>query len=169
MDLTKDGLISSACGNYQYAKWFALQPGNGKVCMTLGLNPVVQTDGSDQATAVCIEFAKRLGYTTLVTTNLFSLVSRGEEGLPIGIEPVGADNNKWIYELARQASLIVGAWGDYPRIGQRVYAVLNFLKEFDIHCVQTNKTGAPTHPLAWRQKAPKLYRGRVVESLPEAG
>jgi hypothetical protein len=159
VELPGSGEYSSDCGRYQYIRWFEISPGASKVCTILGLNPVMPDAGKpDQTAGICLEFAKRLGYTKLVIVNLFALVSRGSEGVPMGAEPVGPDNDKWLQEVAAVSHLIVGAWGDYPGIGPRVRAVLGQLKDFDIHCVQANSNGSPRHPLAWRQKAPKLYR-----------
>lgn len=171
MDFSGSDIIGSECGAYQYLRRIDLQSGNGKICVVIGLNPALEIDGvTDPAVAICGEFAKRLGYSTLVLVNLFAVQSKGAQGVPMGKDPIGPENNKWILEAAKQAHLIVAAWGDYPRIGSRVTTLLSILKPFDIHCVQANRNGTPTHPLAWRQKAPKLYRGRVADAqLPVAG
>lgn len=165
MELPGNGTHTSDCGKYQYIKWLELAPGEAKVCTILGLNPMNPEPGKpDQTAGICTEFAKRLGYTKLIFVNLFALVSRGTEGLPIGLEPVGADNDRWIQEVAKVSHIIIGAWGDYPGIGPRVRTVMNALGAFDIYCVQANSNGSPRHPLAWRQKAPKLYRGAAGAS-----
>jgi hypothetical protein len=170
MDFTGDGKITSDNGVYQYAAWLSTGADKRGICAILGLIPTaIDPAKPDQATEITREFAHRLGYSTVVFINLFALRHVDSVSVPSLSDPVGPENDRWIRKVADQAEIIIGAWGDFPRIGPRVQQVLGVLKDVDIHCVQTNRNGSPTHPLAWRQKAPKMYRRGLTDSLPKVG
>ena len=62
-----------------------------------------------------------------------------------GWRVIGIDNNKWLQELAKDADLVIAAWGnDGTFMGQsrKVRAMIS-----NLMCLKTNKTGEPAHPL----------------------
>ena len=60
-------------------------------------------------------------------------------------DPIGTENDAWLYKLAREAAIIVAAWGNdgsyLNRSGEILGALLN------LHCIKMNKSGEPAHPL----------------------
>ena len=61
------------------------------------------------------------------------------------IDPIGTENDAWLYKLPREAAIIVAAWGNdgsyLNRSGEILGALLN------LHCIKMNKSGEPAHPL----------------------
>ena len=161
--------LSSPDGRYVYATW-CTGVGTKGTCMILCLYPERGSDKSQSQTfAICRELAGRLGYGTVALAYLFADQDYDQAGHDTGPESVGPANDTTILEIAAQSEIIIGAWGDFPRIKPRVYEVMKLLAEYDLHAIQTNANGSPAHPLAWRKKAPKLYRAKARSRMPSAG
>ncbi len=155
----------SPCRRYRYAlrRVFAA----GGTVMFIGLNPSTADESTNDPTVTrCLGFAKRWGYGTLVMANLYAWRATGPAALKTAVEPCGErvpghpDRNlQRLVPLARQASLIVAAWGAWPGpVVNRPHSVLKCIGP----CValRLTKYGAPLHPLyAKGDLTPELYYG----------
>lgn len=77
--------------------------------------------------------------------NLFAFRATQPEEMKATGDPVGKENNRWLAQLARDAGLVVAAWGndgDYLNRSGQVRALLP-----DLYCLKINKSGEPAHPL----------------------
>lgn len=139
--------VFSECRTYRYQltrRW-----GEGPILNVIGLNPSTADETQDDPTIRrCIGFAKAWGYSTLVMTNLFGYRSTDPKGLTAVDDPIGPRNDCWIRISARQANLVLAAWGASPLAiarGQFVVATPSYPIRF--HCLGLTKGGAPRHPL----------------------
>ena len=60
-------------------------------------------------------------------------------------DPVGTENDAWLIKLAKEAGIVVAAWGNYGSYLKRSHTVKNTLP--NLHCIKMNKSGEPAHPL----------------------
>lgn len=60
-------------------------------------------------------------------------------------DPIGADNDAWLTKLAKDAGIVVAAWGNDGNYLGRSHAVTGMLA--NLHCLKMNKSGEPAHPL----------------------
>ncbi|NBY00424.1 MAG: DUF1643 domain-containing protein [Planctomycetes bacterium] len=73
--------------------------------------------------------------------------------------PVGKDNDHWLVEIARDASVIVAAWGTHGSHLDRHQEVLALLGG-KLHCLKETKEGFPSHPLYLKKSlTPVPYLG----------
>src|SRR5688572_21429898 len=121
---TERRTIFSPCRKYRYTLWREWDMHNPSYCQFIGLNPSTADEVQDDPTVRrCIDFAKRWGFGALCMTNAFAWRDTDPEEMkkvpfPIaetGDSPAfpyyGNKNDYWIGSVAREASLIVAAWG----------------------------------------------------------
>lgn len=118
--------------------------------MVIGLNPSTADETQDDPTIRrCIGFAKRWGFGALCMTNLFAWRDTDPRGMKAAVDPVGADNDHWLGEVASGAGLILAAWGAHGMHGRRAEIVRHFMPK-QLHCLTVNADGSPKHPLYCR-------------------
>jgi len=129
-----------------WRSWNASQP----VANFLMLNPSTADETVlDPTCARARGYAERWGYGALLVTNLFAwratdpLAMRGEA------DPVGAGNDRAILRAAREAQLVVCAWGNHGAHLGRSAQVRGLLRAAGIalHVLRLNEDGEPAHPL----------------------
>ena len=168
----KIGKHTSEDGKHVYARWLSANDEGNGICTIIGLHPegANQTDQPlDDTTAICLEFAKKNNFKTLLLVNLYSETGLNQNNIRSAPNAVGQENDNWLRKAAEESELIVVAWGDFPWIKFRSRQVMNLLLPFTLHAVQVNANGTPSHPKAWRLKAAKVYRQSSQKSLPVAG
>ena len=135
----------SRCGQYRYALW--RQWGEGDDFMLLiGLNPSTTDPHQDNPTIRrCMGFAQDWGYSGLCVANLFAYRATYPNDLFSAADPVGPQNDAWLRRLARQADLVVAAWGNHGRFNDRAVQVVRQLPT--MHYIRLNRSGEPAHPL----------------------
>jgi hypothetical protein len=138
----------SRCRQYRYALWRTWDETKPYV-MFIGLNPSTADETTDDPTLIrCMNFAKAWGYGGVCMANLFAYRATDPADMKAAENPVGSQNNKWLKLLAKDAGLIVAAWGNdgsYLRRSDYVKKRLPLL-----HCLKMNKSGEPAHPLYQR-------------------
>ncbi|MGE0385633.1 MAG: DUF1643 domain-containing protein [Gammaproteobacteria bacterium] len=148
-DTLASGARFSRCGRYRYTLWRQWNPARG-TCLFIMLNPSTADAGGDDPTvAKCGRYARRWGFGRLEVRNIFALRSTDPAGLRRVYDPVGPGNDAAIARAARQADLVICAWGahgSYLDRGQRVLALIAGLG-VDAYCLEKNADGAPRHPL----------------------
>ena len=171
MKYEEELVIQSDCEDYQYISVVPLEGGDKGACMVLGINPLDRSDSKvDKGFENCKAYAERNGYSSLIFANIFAFRNVDPTELVKVPDPVGPENDMWLLKAASDADIIIGAWGDFPRTKNRVYAVMKLLVNYDFYAIQTNRNGSPSHPLAWKKKAAKLYRkGKPSDDIKVAG
>src|SRR5258706_1087839 len=139
------GAIFSKDRKYRYLlwrKWSECDTFLGVV----GLNPSTADEPFDDPTIRrCIGFARDWGYAGLYVLNLFAFRATKPTALRAAIDPVGADNDRWLWTISKNAALIIAAWGNDGLWGTRASIVLPRLSK--PYCLGLTKLGAPRHPL----------------------
>jgi hypothetical protein len=114
--------------------------------MFVGLNPSTADETSDDPTLTrCINFAKSWGYGGVCMANLFAFRATEPSVMKASDDPTGTENNKWLKKLAKDAALVVAAWGNDGSYLERSEQVKELLP--NLYCLKLNKSGEPAHPL----------------------
>jgi hypothetical protein len=97
----------------------------------------------------CVGFAQAWGYGALVTTNIFAFRSTNPAGLRTANDAVGPENNEAILTAAKNADLVIVAWGTHGELQERGNAVRELLCDAGsaLHMLRLTKAGHPGHPL----------------------
>ena len=147
MDLFSDGksAVISLCEKYRYTL-SRIWNENKYYVNFVGLNPSTADAMNDDPTVRrCIAFAEKWGYGGIVITNLFALRATDPKVMMAYENPVGIDNEKWLREVAREAGLVIVAWGVNGNHLNRDNEVLPMLNSPS--CLDITKGGYPKHPL----------------------
>jgi len=95
-------------------------------------------------------FAERWGFGAVLITNIFAWRATDPEEMKSVRDPVGRGNDAAILKAAREAALVVCAWGNHGAHQERGSKILQFLEENSVavNYLRINKTtGHPAHPL----------------------
>lgn len=145
--LRKDAVFSP-CRSYRYALW-RIWDEQRPYPLFICLNPSTADEVTDDPTLVrCINYAQAWGYGGVCTANLFAYRATKPADLLSTQDPIGIENDAWLCELARDAKLVVAAWGNLGTHLGRSQEVMNLVS--GLHCLKINKTGEPAHPLYLR-------------------
>lgn len=142
-----------------------------KFVQFIGLNPSTADETQDDPTIRrCIDFSKRWGYGAMCMTNLFAFRATDPEAMKQSEDPVGKDNDQWIFHIASEAGLVVAAWGNHGEFQNRGEVILNHLKNIQgvsrPHHLRLTNSGHPRHPLYLRKDLkPIPFQGLTVASL----
>jgi hypothetical protein len=128
---------------------------NRKTMMVIGLNPSTADEIQDDPTIRrCIGFAERESCDNLYIGNVFGLRSTDPFGLTQTQYPIGPKNDFWLEWMARQADIVIAAWGANPLALARESTIKQILKGHKIMCFGKTKSGAPKHPLYLSKQTP---------------
>lgn len=155
--------VLSACRKYRYTLWREWSQPRGlpyllplhaasEFVMFIGLNPSTADEMRDDPTIrKCVGFAKRWGYGALCMTNLFAYLATNPKDMMAQEDGAcGDDNLTWLLNCAREASLIVAAWGtrgSFRHQDKVVTVGLRKLTGKQLMCLRRTKDGHPEHPL----------------------
>jgi hypothetical protein len=94
-------------------------------------------------------YAERWGFGGLIVTNLFAWRATDPGEMKAARDPVGRGNDAAILAAAREASLLVCAWGNHGAHLERSRRVTALLRGagIDLHVLKMNGPGEPAHPL----------------------
>lgn len=121
--------------------------------MFIGLNPSTADENKDDPTLRrCIDFAKRWGYCELCMTNLFGFRATQPRDMLKTANPIGADNDITLLRVAKEAAMILCAWGGEGKFGGRDEVVADMLTrpyagQKDLMALRLISDGSPEHPL----------------------
>ncbi len=135
----------SKCRRYRYALWRTWDDSKPYV-MFVGLNPSTADETTDDPTLTrCVNFSKSWGYGGVCMANLFAFRATQPSDMMASNNPIDSANNEWLQKLAKDAALIVAAWGNGGSYLGRSKQVIELLP--NMHCLKLNKSGEPAHPL----------------------
>lgn len=130
---------------YRYTLWRYWCIGSG-YAMFIGLNPSTTDESKDDPTIRrCMDYAQRWGYSALCMVNLFAYRSTDPRKLQMVDDPVGPENDRWIRGCAKDAGIIIAAWGAHGLFMGRDYQVSHMIP--NMHCLKKTLGGFPSHPL----------------------
>jgi len=147
--VSPSGATFSPCRRWRYLlwrRWDAARP----VANFLMLNPSTADELKlDPTCARARDYAERWGYGALVVTNIFAFRNTDPNRMKAVADPVGPGNDAAIVRAAREAALVVCAWGNHGAFLERSSRVTALLKEnhVKLHALRVNAGGEPAHPL----------------------
>lgn len=114
------------------------------------LNPSTADENYEDPTiSRCMKFAEAWGYGGIFITNVFAYRSTEAKVLKVIPDPVGKDNDSYIYAVSAKAKITITAWGNKSKFPDKykdrdfdVFALLS-----NIHYLTLTKSGEPGHPL----------------------
>lgn len=143
------GARFSRCRRWRYLLWrrwdARLPPVN-----FLMLNPSTADEFRlDPTCARARDYAERWGFGALIVTNVFAWRATDPQALRTVRDPVGAGNDRAIVRAAREAALVVAAWGNHGAYLERSTRVRGLLAGHAIRlfALRVNACGEPAHPL----------------------
>ncbi len=129
----------------------------------IGLNPSTADETKDDPTIrKCRGFARQWGYDAMCMTNLFAFRATDPRQLKLAGSPIGLGNDHYLLKAAREARLIVAAWGNHGRLMNQDFRVgAALLGAASLKCFKQNKDGSPAHPLYIPYDTPLIeYKAR---------
>lgn len=140
----------SGCRKYRYTLWRwwgdMFSEGDNYVNF-ICLNPSTADETKDDNTIrKCIKFAKSWGYAGMCVTNLFAWRSTDRKAMMKVDEPIGPDNDYYLWNVAANAKLIVAAWSQDGKHLGRPQDVLKVIPSDRLHYLRMGKS-EPWHPL----------------------
>lgn len=142
------GATFSPCKLYRYTLW--RQWDEGPTLMFLMLNPSTADEiDNDPTVERCQRRAVAMGYGRLVVCNIFAFRATDPQDMKAAADPVGPDNDQAILDQARQAAMVICAWGNHGGHLERSDTVAAMLKQagIQLHCLEITGAGEPKHPL----------------------
>ncbi len=145
------GATYSPCGRYRYTLWRQWNDvPSPRTLVFICLNPSTATaEFNDPTVSRLEERARRLGYDRLVVLNVFAWRSTDPHVLPDLHDPIGPDNDEAILRETASAAMVICAWGNHAKLGNRSAYVESLLRRAgtQIYYLVMNGTGIPAHPL----------------------
>jgi len=147
--MTPSGALFSKCRRWRYLLWRCWDESK-PAANFLMLNPSTADELKlDPSCTRARNYAEKWGYGALIVTNIFGWRSTDPSVLKAVKDPVGRGNDAAILKAAREAKLVVCAWGEHGRHLERGEKVKAMLRSQDIalHSLRLNASGHPAHPL----------------------
>ena len=149
MRLSGSGAQFSRCRRWRYLLWRCWDAGR-PLANFLMLNPSTADElRLDPSCTRARNYAERWGFGGLIVTNLFGWRATDPGEMKAARDPVGHGNDRAILEAAREAKLVVCAWGNHGAHLERASRVVQFLKKdgVNLNYLKINNSGHPAHPL----------------------
>lgn len=151
MSITRSaaGAEFSPCRRWRYLLWRCWDESK-PVANFLMLNPSTADEFKlDPSCTRARNYAERWGYGALIVTNIFGWRSTDPSALKAVKDPVGRGNDAAIVQAAKEAKLVVCAWGEHGAHMERGPEVLAMLakQRAKLHSLRLNASGHPAHPL----------------------
>jgi hypothetical protein len=146
---TATGAQFSSCRQWRYLLWRRWDEGK-PVANFLMLNPSTADEFKlDPTCARARDFAERWGFGALIVTNVFAWRATDPTALREVSDPVGRGNDRAIVRAAKEAALVVAAWGNHGALLNRSARVMSLLRENGVvpKALRINGSGEPAHPL----------------------
>jgi hypothetical protein len=147
--MSPSGAQFSACRRWRtllWRRWDESKP----AANFLMLNPSTADERVlDPTCSRARDYAERWGYGALLVTNVFDWRATDPDEMKAARDPVGRHNDAAILGAAKDAQLVVCAWGNHGLFLGRSSAVQRLLRGAGIalHALRLNANGEPAHPL----------------------
>ena len=143
------GAAFSKCRRWRYLLWRRWDEA-GPVANFLMLNPSTADEVKlDPSCTRARNYAGQWGYGALVVTNIFAFRQTNPDRMKAARDPVGRGNDAAILRAAREADLVVCAWGNHGAHEARGEEVERLLRSSRVKLffLRRNGSGQPAHPL----------------------
>jgi hypothetical protein len=142
------GAAFSACRRWRYLLWRRWDEAK-PIANFLMLNPSTADEVQlDPSCTRARRYAERWGYGALIVTNLFGWRATDPDDMKAAHDPVGRANDRAILAAAREAAIVVCAWGNHGAHLGRSAAIRKLLGgQTELHVLRMNDGGEPAHPL----------------------
>lgn len=143
------GATFSSCRRWRYLLWRCWD-GAKPAANFLMLNPSTADETKlDPTCARARDYAERWGYGALIVTNVFAWRATDPDEMKAIADPVGPGNDRAIACAAREAAIVVCAWGNHGAHRDGARRVLEVLRKAGVatHALRVNRSGQPAHPL----------------------
>jgi len=147
--MTPAGAKFSRCRRWRYLLWRCWDEAK-PVANFLMLNPSTADEFKlDPSCTRARNYAERWGFGALVVTNIFGWRSTDPAALKTVEDPVGRGNDAAIVKAAKEAKLVVCAWGNHGLHLERAERVTALLRRQNVKLsfLRMNGEGQPAHPL----------------------
>jgi hypothetical protein len=147
--MTPAGALFSACRRWRYLLWRCWDASK-PAANFLMLNPSTADEFRlDPSCTRARNYAERWGFGAVLVTNLFGWRATDPREMKSAKNPVGRGNDRAIVQAARNAKLVVCAWGNHGAHLGRADVVVDLLKRnrIALHALRVNSQGHPAHPL----------------------
>lgn len=141
--------VLSPCKRYRYqlVRSWGARPSRKSTVVFIGLNPSTADATTDDPTLrKCTAYARAWGFNRLVMVNLFGWRATDPNELRFARDPIGKQNDTHIMSAVSGGTLIIACWGEFGSLLNRA-DTLRARYPRRLHCLQTNRSGEPTHPL----------------------
>lgn len=130
--------------------------------MWIGLNPSTADEiNNDPTVRRCIGYAQSWGYEGMCMTNIFAFRATDPKVMKAQTDPVGPDNDRHLIATAKDAKLIVAAWGVHGSHLGRGRKVRQMIQ--NLHYLALTKKGIPRHPLYLRKTLEPILWDKEAE------
>ena len=157
--ITSEAIFGGARNEYRYRLSRVWGPGD-RVLFVL-MNPSTADPLVDDPTvAKCGRLARRWGFDGLLVGNSFAYRATDQTRLSELPDPVGPDNDQHLLQMAREAALMVFAYGKPKRTSLRARgpAVARMLAQVaKPHVLRLSIDGTPSHPLYLPETLQPVY------------
>jgi hypothetical protein len=142
------GAVIDSTGNYRYVLWREWNPQTARISFVM-LNPsTADATSNDPTIRRCIGFAQAWGFGSLEVVNLFAYRATRWLDLRNAADPIGAENDRYLLDMAQKAHTLVLAWGNSGQWQNRHQTVIRLLGDrAPLYCLGTTQSGYPQHPL----------------------
>jgi hypothetical protein len=147
--MTPAGALFSECRRWRYLLWRCWDESK-PAANFLMLNPSTADEVRlDPSCTRARNYAERWGFGAVLITNIFAWRSTDPAVLRVVENPVGRGNDRAIVKAAKEAKLVVCAWGNHGMHRERARRVVALLRRHGIslHALKMNGGGEPAHPL----------------------
>jgi hypothetical protein len=147
--MTPAGAVFSRCRRWRYLLWRCWEESK-PVANFLMLNPSTADEFQlDPSCTRARNYAEQWGYGAVIITNIFGWRATDPGEMKSVKDPVGRGNDRAIVEAARDAKLVVCAWGNHGLHLGRSQRVVELLRreKVGLNFLRMNGQGEPAHPL----------------------
>jgi hypothetical protein len=143
------GAVFSSCRRWRtllWRRWDETKPAANFLMLNPSTADELKLDPSCTRARV---YAEKWGYGALIVTNLFAWRATDPDDMKAARDPVGKGNDAAILRAAREAGIVVCAWGNHGAHAGRSTRVLEMLRKerVQLHALRVNAGGEPAHPL----------------------
>ncbi|MGQ0653887.1 MAG: DUF1643 domain-containing protein [Betaproteobacteria bacterium] len=145
--INPSGAVFSRCRRWRYLLWRQWDP-SLPVANFLMLNPSTADELKlDPSCTRARNYAARWDFGSILITNIFGWRATDPADMKAARDPVGRGNDAAILRAAREADLVVCAWGNHGLYRGRSARIRELLADVRLHALRLSAAGEPGHPL----------------------